>query len=109
MGICIVLGHVFPFYAPFKGGKGVATSLGVIAALTPITAMACILSFSLTLLILRTTGIASVCACLLGYIFQVIYFSDHHLSYAILLCIVIYRHHKNLSDYFYPPKNPTAT
>ena len=109
MGICIVLGHVFPFYAPFKGGKGVATSLGVIVALTPITAVACILSFSLTLIILRKTGIASVYSCLFGYLFHVIYFGDHNLLYAILICIVIYRHHKNLSDYFYLPKNPTAT
>ena len=43
--ITVILGHVFPVFAGFKGGKGVATALGVIIAIHPLTACVCMLIF----------------------------------------------------------------
>jgi len=42
-GIAAVLGHVFPVYLSFRGGKGVATSYGVILAVAPWTALLCLI------------------------------------------------------------------
>lgn len=56
-GIVAILGHVFPIYLNFKGGKAVATSLGVVLVLTPIPAILCLVAF---LLILYTIGYVSI-------------------------------------------------
>src|SRR5688500_11562142 len=43
VGLAAILGHVFPVWLRFRGGKGVATALGVFAALTPVAAAASVL------------------------------------------------------------------
>ena len=47
VGFASVIGHLFPVFAGFKGGKGVATSLGVVIGLHPFSAMVCLIVFSL--------------------------------------------------------------
>lgn len=51
LGVAALVGHVFPVFAGFRGGKGVATLLGVVICLTPITS-ACVLVVFLTVLML---------------------------------------------------------
>jgi len=98
-GIC-VLGHVFPVFAGFRGGKGVATSLGVFLGLNPLTALTCILVFLLVFTATRYVSLSSITAAfLLPFIsffiyhqeaIEVIYFN------IILSLIVILAHHKNI-------------
>ena len=98
-GIC-VLGHVFPVFAGFRGGKGVATSLGVFLGLNPLTALTCILVFLLVFMATRYVSLSSITASfLLPFIsffiyhqeaIEVIYFN------IILSLIVILAHHKNI-------------
>jgi glycerol-3-phosphate acyltransferase PlsY len=57
VGLAAVLGHVFPVWLRFRGGKGVATALGVFAALSPIAAAAAVLVY---LAVVLTTRISSV-------------------------------------------------
>ena len=52
-----IIGHVFPLFANFKGGKGVATSLGVIVALHPPTALVCFILFFIVFLVLISSNI----------------------------------------------------
>ncbi len=56
-GITAILGHVFSIYLNFKGGKAVATSLGVVLVLTPLPALLCLIAF---LIILYTIGYVSI-------------------------------------------------
>lgn len=56
-GITAILGHVFSIYLNFKGGKAVATSLGVVLVLTPVPAILCLIAFGI---ILYTTGYVSL-------------------------------------------------
>lgn len=51
LGVAALVGHVFPVFAGFRGGKGVATLLGVVICLTPITS-ACVLVIFLTVLMI---------------------------------------------------------
>lgn len=98
-GIC-VLGHVFPVFAGFRGGKGVATSLGVFLGLNPLTALTCILVFLLVFMATRYVSLSSITASfLLPFIsffiyhqvaIEVIYFNT------TLSLIVILAHHKNI-------------
>ncbi len=60
-GIAAIIGHAFPIFLKFKGGKSVATSLGVVFALTPLPAFICLVVF---VLFLYTTGYVSICSCM---------------------------------------------
>lgn len=68
LGIASLVGHVFPIFAGFRGGKGVATILGVVICLTPITS-ACVLGVFLTVLI--TTRYVSLSSMTAGVSFPV--------------------------------------
>ena len=56
-GICVILGHMFPLYFGFKGGKGIATAGGVILALTPVVGVILIAIF---LLLFKISGMVSL-------------------------------------------------
>ena len=60
--ILAILGHVFPLFAGFKGGKGVATSLGVIVAIHPMTALVCFLLFFIVFLIFNYVSLGAIFA-----------------------------------------------
>ena len=98
-GIC-VLGHVFPVFAGFRGGKGVATSLGVFLGLNPLTALTCILVFLLVFMATRYVSLSSITAAfLLPFISFFIYHQEARevLYFNIILSlIVILAHHKNI-------------
>ncbi len=95
-----VIGHVFPLYAGFKGGKGVATSLGVIIGIHPPAAGLCILLFLIVFLCFHFVSLGAICAALafpllLYFCFQVT--SVWLMGFSILLAsIVIFAHKKNI-------------
>lgn len=59
-GFMAVMGHLFPVFAQFKGGKGVATSLGVVLAVYPLGALVCIGSFILVVFLTRIVSLGSL-------------------------------------------------
>ena len=115
-----VVGHAFPIYLNFKGGKAAATTAGVTLFIEPIVFLACILTFTLTFLKNRIVSIASLITagvCLLLMISrQLLYslfpifilgFTDKSLqTYAlealvivILVLIILIRHISNLKNW----------
>ncbi len=102
-GICSVVGHSYPIWLGFKGGKGVATSGGVVFGLMPMVALIAAGVWILIFQITRFVSLASIaavisipCACAamlaLGYLHSrvLLYFS------IAIAAIVIVRHHSNL-------------
>lgn len=63
-GIVAILGHIFPVYVNFKGGKGVATLLGMVLAIHPELALICITIFILTLIASQYVSLSSILATL---------------------------------------------
>jgi acyl-phosphate glycerol 3-phosphate acyltransferase len=61
-GVAAFLGHLFPVYLRFRGGKGVATGVGVVLALTPLLALAVLLFWATVLSATRTVSAASLAA-----------------------------------------------
>jgi glycerol-3-phosphate acyltransferase PlsY len=60
-----VFGHVFPIFAEFRGGKGVATSLGIVIGINPMAAGICLLIFLIVFLVSRFVSLGAICAAIL--------------------------------------------
>jgi glycerol-3-phosphate acyltransferase PlsY len=69
LGIAAIIGHIFPVYVGFKGGKGVATLLGFVLAIDPATTLICIGVFIIALLITKYVSLSSMIA---GFSFPVL-------------------------------------
>ncbi|MDX2038486.1 MAG: glycerol-3-phosphate 1-O-acyltransferase PlsY [Isosphaeraceae bacterium] len=104
IGLAAILGHNFPIYLRFKGGKGVATSLGVLFALDAAAAAGAAVGF---VIFLALTGFVSLSSILGGVCFVAVHFSRTEDPFSrsrvamsivslALLGLVIVRHHGNL-------------
>src|SRR5690606_884110 len=62
LGVIAVLGHLFPIFAGFRGGKGVATLFGMILAIHFEAAMVCVAVFVILLLLFKYVSLSSICA-----------------------------------------------
>ena len=63
-GLIVILGHIFPVFASFKGGKGVATGLGVLISLAPVELIFALLPFLIIVAITRYVSLGSLCSAL---------------------------------------------
>ncbi|HNJ59412.1 MAG TPA: glycerol-3-phosphate 1-O-acyltransferase PlsY [Chitinophagaceae bacterium] len=62
LGLAAVVGHIFPIWANFKGGKGVATLFGMAVAIQPLVAVCCIAVFLFVLYLTRFVSLSSILA-----------------------------------------------
>jgi glycerol-3-phosphate acyltransferase PlsY len=76
LGICVVTGHIFPIFAGFKGGKGVATTAGVILAMHPYAMMMVLGIFGLCLLTSRYVSLSSITAAVCFPVIVIIVFGE---------------------------------
>lgn len=94
-----VLGHVFPVFAGFKGGKGVATSLGVIIGLQPLAALICLFIFLIVFVSSHYVSLGSIVAAT-SFATLLWFFPIHTIALPIfgslLALIVIVAHRKNI-------------
>jgi glycerol-3-phosphate acyltransferase PlsY len=100
LGVCAVLGHIFPLYAHFKGGKGVATLLGIAIALSPLSALACFAVFVVVLLISKYVSLGSMLGGLTFPIMIIGVFKIHIVSLMVFAIaesvLLIITHRKNI-------------
>lgn len=100
-GMAAIIGHVFPLFAGFRGGKGVATTFGVLLALQPWLTLACAGIFLVVLLISGYVSLGSIISVIM---FPVLLMTVFHTTsilfkiFAILVAIaVVATHSKNIS------------
>jgi glycerol-3-phosphate acyltransferase PlsY len=101
LGSAAVLGHLFSIFVKFKGGKGVATSLGMVLAMNPQVALVCIAIFILVLLISQYVSLSSIIASFafpMMLVFGV--FGEANILLIgfgfLLFVVVVAAHHKNI-------------
>lgn len=88
LGLAAVLGHIFPIWADFKGGKGVATILGMALVIQPIVALICIVVFLITLCITRFVSLSSMLASIVFMVLILFIFKENETSYRVFAIIV---------------------
>ena len=95
-----ILGHLFPVFAGFRGGKGVATSLGVIIGIQPIAAGICLVVFLIVFLLSRFVSLgAIVTAITFPFVLKFIIHTDSVwlMSFGVVVSsLVIVAHRKNI-------------
>ena len=101
LGITAGLGHIFPVYLGFKGGKGVATFLGVGLSIFPVAAGVCVGMFLLVFLTTRYVSLGSMIASIVFPLMLIFYNHVHQwpvIIFAIMIPgIIIYTHRKNIA------------
>ena len=94
-GIAAVIGHVFPVFLKFKGGKAVATSFGVLLATTPWSAFIVIITFAIVVAICGYVSLGSSIGALMAIPASFIIYQDNlysNLFMIIMVALIIYRH-----------------
>jgi glycerol-3-phosphate acyltransferase PlsY len=113
VGFAAVIGHLLPVFAGFRGGKGVATSFGIILALYPLAALICLLVFLALVYFFRYVSIASLSASFTFLLYSFV--ALPHLRFFQLMCFVfflllVFTHRENIkrlikgTENRYPPK-----
>lgn len=100
LGLAAIMGHIFPIFAGFRGGKGVATLLGVIMAMDPISTLICIGVFLVTLLITKYVSLSSMIAGLSFPVLVIVVFKTTTPSLVlfslIIFALLLFTHQKNI-------------
>ena len=107
--IMAVFGHVFPLFAGFRGGKGVATSLGVIVGLHPLSALVCIGVFLIVFMVSRFVSLGAMTSALLfPFLVSFVFKTDSVwlIIFSIVLSLaVIIAHRKNINRLIHGEEN----
>jgi glycerol-3-phosphate acyltransferase PlsY len=100
LGIVAVMGHLFPIFAGFRGGKGIATLFGMILAVHFPAALLCVLVFVIVLLVTKYVSLSSISA---GFTFTLSVIFIYQVSvkaiviYGMAICVLILvTHQKNI-------------
>ncbi|SFQ05750.1 glycerol-3-phosphate acyltransferase PlsY [Lachnospiraceae bacterium XBB1006] len=107
-GLGAILGHNFPFYLNFRGGKGIACTAGFIIAFCPLMVPVCLVAFVLIVAITRYVSLGSIVVVCLFFIQLVLfgnmgllhcsarYLNEIYLLGAIIMILAIVRHRNNI-------------
>ena len=116
-GFAVVLGHNFPFYLKFKGGKGIACTSGMILAVCPLAAPVCLILFIGSIAITRYVSLGSILV-VTSYLVQVLIFG--HMGYlhidaaylpefyvvsACFTAMALWRHRSNIGRLLHGTEN----
>ena len=100
IGIAAFLGHLYPIYYGFKGGKGVATALGIYFGLNPIVGAVVGITWLVSALVFNISSLSALIACLLAplYFFWVTGSIDLFLGLVLITVFIYWRHRSNIMN-----------
>lgn len=99
VGLAVFIGHLYPIFYKFKGGKGVATALGVMLALSPFLGLAAIVTWVLVFAIFRYSSLAAIMAAALAPVyawFLLSAYKDYFITVLVMAVFLIWRHKTNI-------------
>lgn len=100
LGALAVVGHIYPVFAGFKGGKGIATLVGIVTAMDYRIALACFFTFLLIVIITRFISLGSMVSAVLSPLYAglIHHWQQHSLLYFYtgVAVLVVYTHRTNI-------------
>jgi glycerol-3-phosphate acyltransferase PlsY len=97
VALAAVLGHIYPLFFKFKGGKGVATFLGTMFAFSPIIGLAFIVTWLIIAALFRYASLASLASSILSIIFIIIFSDPQYLIPVLaIIMLIIWQHWGNI-------------
>lgn len=100
MGIAAFLGHLYPIFFGLKGGKGVATAMGVYFGLNPIVGLVVAITWIISALVFNISSLSALIATLLAplYFFLVTGSMDLFLGLVVITVFIYWRHRSNIMN-----------
>lgn len=100
VALAVFLGHLFPVFLRFKGGKGVATALGVLLALNLWLGLACLATWLLVALVFRLSSLSALLAALATPVYAYLFGlpREYLLVATVLSLLLIWRHKGNIQN-----------
>ena len=98
--VAVFLGHLFPIFHGFKGGKGVATACGILFGINWILGLATLATWIIVAKFMRYSSLAALAAAVFGPIYFVFLFGLHPMGIALLIvcALLIWRHRSNIHN-----------
>jgi acyl phosphate:glycerol-3-phosphate acyltransferase len=100
IALAVFLGHLWPVFLRFAGGKGVATALGVLLGLNPILGLATLVTWVVIAYAFRYSSLAALVSAIFAPFYYGLLFGADIKLFAVLIMsgLLIYRHHKNIGN-----------
>lgn len=98
VGLAVFFGHLFPIFHRFKGGKGVATALGVMLAISLMLGTAALITWAIVFAISRYSSLAALVAAALSplYAWLLLPYKDYVIMMVVIALMLIWRHKSNI-------------
>jgi len=96
--LAVFIGHLFPVFFGFKGGKGVATALGVLVGLNPWLGLACLATWLAMTLLFRISSLSALASAVLAPVYAGLLMGWNNMAITVLVIslLLVYRHKSNL-------------
>jgi acyl phosphate:glycerol-3-phosphate acyltransferase len=100
VAIAVFLGHLYPVFHKFKGGKGVATALGVMLAISPSLALAALLTWAVIFLLTKFSSLSAIVAAMMAPVYAWYLLDDAYHDFEMVVVFVsimlVWRHRTNI-------------
>ncbi len=102
VGLAVFLGHLYPIYHKFKGGKGVATAFGVMLAVSPMLGLATMITWILVFALFRYSSLGAIIGAALApvYAWFLLPYKDYVLMVLVMAAMLVWRHRSNIQKLF---------
>lgn len=95
-GIAAILGHMFPIWLKFKGGKGIATTIGVLLGINLYVNAIFICTWAIIFMIFRYSSLSSLVATVISTLVSLFYFKNASAVLIVAAPLIIIRHYNNI-------------
>ena len=108
LSLSIFIGHVFPIWLKFKGGKGVATYVGILVIINPIASLIFMITWLITYLIFKFSSLSSIIGSLIIPIHIYIFDGINNVYFFLIMFVLIfYTHRENIKRLINKEENKT--
>lgn len=97
-GLLAFAGHIFPVYFGFRGGKGVATALGVIVGLSWLTGLMLAAIWLAVAVVFRFSSLAAICAAIAAPVVSLVTAPSYFAAVLIMSLVLLWRHRGNMRN-----------